>query len=278
MLSYKHGYHAGNNADVFKHICLLQAYKTLKKHHNSISYIDTHAGSGIYKFDSDDMSKNKEYLGGISKLEDYKYDNISIKYFLKVLKNINNSKKLLYYPGSPSIMSCVTDNFDRLSFYELHNNEFKLLRKNLSKKTNSKFFNKDGFNFINQKIDKNDKTLVLIDPSYEIKDDYNKVINFIKTNYEKLENKILLIWYPIINRMDTNLYIDEFKKTGIKNILRIEMPIQKDNEESGMTGSGLIILNAHKKTPQSLRGTIKELQSFLQIKNNKKRIIVNFLR
>ena len=85
MLSYKHGYHAGNNADVFKHICLLQAYKTLKKHHNSISYIDTHAGSGIYKFDSDYMSKNKEYLGGISKLEDYKYDNISIKYFLKVL-------------------------------------------------------------------------------------------------------------------------------------------------------------------------------------------------
>ena len=61
MLSYKHGYHAGNQADVLKHICLIQAYKSLKKHHNSISYIDTHAGSGDYNFKSDYMSKNKEY-------------------------------------------------------------------------------------------------------------------------------------------------------------------------------------------------------------------------
>ena len=176
MLSYKHGYHAGNNADVFKHICLLQAYKVLKKHHKSISYIDTHAGSGIYKFDSDYMSKNKEYRTGISKLEDYKYDNLSIKYYLKVLRNINNAKKLSFYPGSPSIMSYATDSFDKLAFYELHNNEFQLLRKNLSKQINSKVFNKDGFDFINQKINENEKTLVLIDPSYEIKDDYEKVI------------------------------------------------------------------------------------------------------
>ncbi len=61
MLSYKHGYHAGNQADVFKHICLIQAYKSLKKLNNSISYIDTHAGSGDYDFKSDYMSKNKEY-------------------------------------------------------------------------------------------------------------------------------------------------------------------------------------------------------------------------
>ena len=86
------------------------------------------------------------------KLENYKYDNLSIKYYLKVLRNINNSKKLLYYPGSPSIMSYVSDNFDKLSFYELHNNEFQLLRKNFIKQTNCKIFHKDGFDFLNQKI------------------------------------------------------------------------------------------------------------------------------
>ena len=69
MLSYKHGYHAGNQADVLKHICLIQAYKNLKKHYNSISYIDTHAGSGDYHYISDYMAKNKEYENGINKLQ-----------------------------------------------------------------------------------------------------------------------------------------------------------------------------------------------------------------
>ena len=83
MLSYKHGYHAGNPADVLKHICLIQAYKSLKKHYNSISYIDTHAGSGNYSFTSDYMSKNKEYEEGIKKLSNYQSNNRSIKYYFK---------------------------------------------------------------------------------------------------------------------------------------------------------------------------------------------------
>ena len=278
MLSYKHGYHAGNQADVFKHICLLQAYKSLKKHHNSISYIDTHAGSGPYYFDSNYMSKNKEYQNGINKLIDYQYENLSIKYYLKVLRNINNSKKLSFYPGSPSIMSYVTDSLDKLTFYELHNNEFQLLRKSLSKKINSKIYNEDGFKFLSKKINDNEKNLVLLDPSYEIKDDYQKVIDFIKDNYSKFNNKIILIWYPIIDREHTNDFIDEFKKTGIKDILRIEMPIKNDSEERGMTGSGLIAINTHQKTALNLRGSIKELQNCLQLKDNKKRIIVNYLR
>ena len=85
MLSYKHGYHAGNEADVLKHICLIQAYISLKRHHKSITYVDTHSGSGIYKFASDYMSKNKEYNRGITKLEDYKFENQSINYYLKVV-------------------------------------------------------------------------------------------------------------------------------------------------------------------------------------------------
>ena len=157
MLSYKHGYHAGNQADVLKHICLIQAYKSLKKHHNSISYIDTHAGSGDYDFKSDYMSKNKEYENGINNLENYKYENQSIKFYLKVIRNINNSKKLSFYPGSPSIISYLSDNSDKLSFYELHNNEFQLLRKYLSKQINSKVFNKDGFEFTNKKINSKQK-------------------------------------------------------------------------------------------------------------------------
>ncbi|MDP6304258.1 MAG: 23S rRNA (adenine(2030)-N(6))-methyltransferase RlmJ, partial [Candidatus Nitrosopelagicus sp.] len=123
-------------------------------------------------------------------------------------ENINNSKKLSFYPGSPSIMSFVTDNYDKLSFYELHNNEYQLLRKNLSKQINAKAFNSDGFDFTNKKINSNEKTLVLIDPSYEIKDDFEKVVNTLKILDGTYSNLTAIIWYPVLNIENNDLFIE----------------------------------------------------------------------
>ena len=267
MLSYKHGYHAGNQADVLKHICLIQAYKSLKKHHNSISYIDTHAGSGDYNFKSDYMSKNKEYENGISILENYKYENQSIKYYLKVLRNINNSKKMSFYPGSPLIMSYMSDNTDKLSFYELHNNEFVLLRKNLSKQINSKVFNKDGFNFTNQKISSNEKTLVLIDPSYEIKDDFIKVVNTLRQLDQEYLNLTAIIWYPVLNIENNDIFIENIRKIGSNRITRIELPLKKYNEEIGMKGSGIILFNGSKFLINNMKECVKELYQIFKDEN-----------
>ena len=267
MLSYKHGYHAGNQADVFKHICLLQAYKSLKKHHNSISYIDTHAGSGPYYFDSNYMSKNKEYQNGINKLIDYQYENLSIKYYLKVLRNINNSKKLSFYPGSPSIMSYVTDSLDKLTFYELHNNEFQLLRKSLSKKINSKIYNEDGFKFLSKKINDNEKNLVLLDPSYEIKDDFEKIINILKNINENHTNLTALIWYPVLTLNDNDLFIDNIRRIGSDRITRVELPIKKYNDEIGMKGSGVLIFNGSNFLIQNIKKCIHELYQIFKEPN-----------
>ena len=267
MLSYNHGYHAGNQYDVLKHICLLQTYKNLKKHYNSISYIDTHAGSGNYKFNSDKMSKNKEYINGISKLENYKFENRAIKYYLKVLQNINNSKKLSFYPGSPSIMSYVTDKKDKLSFYELHNNEFQLLRKNQSKKINSKVLNKDGFEFFNQKINQNEKTLVLIDPSYEIKNDFDKVINTLEKLNDSYFNLTAIIWYPVFNIENNDLFIEKIRKLGSNRITRIELPLKKYNEEIGMKGSGIILFDGTNLLINNMKDCIRELYQIFKDEN-----------
>ena len=267
MLSYKHGYHAGNQADVLKHICLIQAYKSLKKHHNSISYIDTHAGSGDYKFESDYMSKNKEYENGISILENYKYENQSIKFYLKIIRNINNSEKISFYPGSPLIMSYMSDNSDKLSFYELHNNEFILLRKNLSKQINSKFFNKDGFDFTNQKINSNEKTLVLIDPSYEIKDDFEKVVNTLRILDKEYANLTALIWYPVLNVENNDLFIENIRKIGSNRITRIELPLKKYNEDIGMKGTGIILFDGSKFLINNMKECVKELYQIFKDEN-----------
>jgi len=267
MLSYKHGYHAGNQADVFKHICLIQAYKSLKKLNNSISYIDTHAGSGDYDFKSDYMSKNKEYEYGINKLENYKYENQSIKFYLKVLRNINNSKKLSFYPGSPSIMSYLSDSSDRLLFYELHNNEVQLLKKHLAKKINSKVYNKDGFEFFLQKINPKEKTLVLIDPSYEIKDDFEKVVKVLRMLDVAYQNVTAMIWYPVLNIENNDLFIENIRKLGSNRITRIELPLKKYNEEIGMKGSGIILFNGSNFLINNMKDCVKELFQIFKDEN-----------
>ena len=142
-------------------------------------------------------------------------------------------------------MSYVTDKEDKLFFYELHKNEFKILKKNLSKKINAKIFNQDGFNLINDKIKENEKTLILIDPSYEIKDDFEKVINKLEELNNFYTNTTALVWYPVLNIEKNDLFIENIRKIGSNRITRVELPFKKYNDEIGMKGCGIIVFNGN---------------------------------
>tara|TARA_Y100001970_G_scaffold280699_1_gene390087 strand:- start:3925 stop:4758 length:834 start_codon:yes stop_codon:yes gene_type:complete len=264
MLSYKHGYHAGNHADVFKHICLLQAFKILKKHHKSITYIDTHAGSGNYYFESPYMKKNSEFNSGIKKISNYKYENQGILFYLKTIQNINKSKKLLFYPGSPDMINFLSAGTDKIYLYELHKNEYKELTKSFLKSSNVKILNKDGFNFMNQKLKFKDKILTLVDPSYEMKEDYEKVIELIKKINQDFININALIWYPILNMEQNDKFIDNVRKIGSNKLTRLELPIKKFDDRLGMKGSGLIVLNGSNNLIQNLKNSIIELYKILK--------------
>ncbi len=263
MLSYKHGYHAGNHADVLKHIVLLYLYNLAKKHNKSISYIETHSGNGIYKYVSKYMDKNKEYKGGIKKIEKYEGNNRLIIDYLKIIKKI--TKKNNFYPGSPLLVSNISSASDKLYFCELHSNEFKNLKMNLSKYTNIKTLNINGFDYIDNNINNNYSCFILIDPSYEIKEDFNK-IDYILNNLEKYyEKSKIIIWYPILNFQENDLLIDNIRKKGIKNLLNLELPIIDNNDNLGMKGSGLLLLNFKEKNIfKELKSLLKELHSYLK--------------
>ncbi len=262
MLSYKHGFHAGNHADVLKHIVLIYLYKLQKKHNKSISYIDTHSGNGLYKYISKYMEKNKEYKHGIKKIEKYVGENKLIKNYLNILKNI--SKNNNFYPGSPLIISSLSSNSDKLYFCELHNNEFDSLKKNLNKFTNIKNINTDGFEYLEKKLDYNKSHFILIDPSYEIKDDFLK-INHILDNLEKYGSSKILIWYPILNYEDNDRFIENLRKKGISRIINFELSIISSSEDRGMKGSGLLIINfKENKILRDLKALSKELHIYLK--------------
>ena len=262
MLSYKYGFHAGNHADVLKHIVLIYLYKLQKKHNKSISYIDTHSGNGLYKYISKYMEKNKEYKHGIKKIEKYVGENKLIKNYLNILKNI--SKNNNFYPGSPLIISSLSSNSDKLYFCELHNNEFDSLKKNLNKFTNIKNINTDGFEYLEKKLDYNKSYFILIDPSYEIKDDFFKIYHILD-NLEKYGNSKILIWYPILNYEDNDRFIENLRKKGISRIINFELPIISNSKDRGMKGSGLLIINfKENKILRDLKVLIKELHFYLK--------------
>ena len=262
MLSYKHGFHAGNHADVLKHIILIYLYNIVKKHNKSISYIDTHSGNGIYKYISKYMEKNKEYKYGIKKIEKYQGNNKLILKYLKYLKLITKNNS--FYPGSPLIIANLSSKLDKLFFFELHNNEYSELQKNLNKKTNVKIINNDGFKYIEKNLLKEKSYFILIDPSYEIKDDFIKIINILD-NIEQYEKSKIIIWYPILNFQENDLFIEAIRKKGISKLINIELPIKKNDEEKGMKGSGILIINFFEnKILKDLKALSKELHFYLK--------------
>jgi len=276
MLSYKHGYHAGNHADVMKHIVLLYLYKIEKKTNNSISYIDTHSGNGVYKFISKYMDKNKEYKDGIKKIQNYKGNNILIKNYLSTITKITGKNN--FYPGSPIFISSISSKKDKLFFCELHNNEYDLLKKNLNNYTNIKVLNVDGFNFTFNKVNKEKNYFVFVDPSYEIKDDFDKV-EHILNNIDNLFSKSkVIIWYPVLNILENDDFIQNIRKKGIGNIINIEVPIMKYGDNVGLQGSGLLLINfTNRSIMKNLKEVIHEIQNILKKEENSTRAKLRYL-
>ncbi len=276
MLSYKHGYHAGNHADVVKHIILLYLYNLEKKTDNSISYIDTHSGNGVYKYISRYMDKTKEYKDGIKKIQNYNGNNILIKNYLSTISKITGKNN--YYPGSPIFISSISSNKDKLFFCELHKNEYDLLKKNLKKYTNTKILNVDGFDFVFKKVNNDKNYFIFIDPSYEIKNDFSRV-EVILNNIDKLFLKSkIIIWYPVLDILENDTFIQNIRKKGISNIVNIEVPIKKYGDNVGMQGSGLLLVNfTNRSIMKNLKEIIKEIQNILKQEENSTRFKLRYL-
>ena len=258
------------------HIILLYLYNIEKKADNSISYIDTHSGNGIYKYISRYMDKNKEYKDGIKKIQNYKGNNILIKNYLSTITKI--TEKNNYYPGSPIFISSISNKKDKLFFCELHNNEYDLLKKNLNNYTNTKVLNVDGFNFTFNKVNKEKNYFVFVDPSYEIKDDFDKV-EHILNNIDNLFSKSkIIIWYPVLNILENDDFIQNIRKKGIGNIINIEVPIKKYGDNVGLQGSGLLLINfTNRFIMRNLKEVINEVQNIIKQEENSTRTKLRYL-
>ncbi|OCG71692.1 rRNA methyltransferase [Gilliamella sp. Occ3-1] len=266
MLSYRHSYHAGNHADVLKHIVLTLCIESLKEKEKPFLYLDTHSGAGRYLLRSEHAEKTGEYLSGINLL--WQQSNIPelLNTYISVLRRYNPFEEIKYYPGSPLIAKQLLREQDKLNLTELHPTDYPLLKQEFSKDKRTKVLREDGFSQLKSKLPPlSRRGIILIDPSYEIKDDYQKIPAALFEAYKRFATGVYLIWYPVVSRTQTQKMIDNIINLGIKRISQFELAIKPDNDQKGMTASGMIVINPPWKLHEQMHTILPWLKTTLNV-------------
>lgn len=256
MLSYQHIYHAGNHADILKHIVVSEICHHLTKKASPFFYLDTHAGIGQYALDSALAQKNKEFLTGISQLLPIKNPPEAIERFLSIVKAMNHKENVKIYPGSPKVVDAYRRTDDSMHLYELHPKAHTSLAELFDRKRYVNVEHADGFTALKARLPpvKQKRGLVLMDPPYEIKEDYKTVVRSLEEGYKRFPQGVYAIWYPVLSRQQADKLAHSVQQTTISNTLLLELSIRDDDANKGMNGSGMIIVNP----PWTLADSAKE--------------------
>ncbi|HDR1344138.1 TPA: 23S rRNA (adenine(2030)-N(6))-methyltransferase RlmJ [Pasteurella multocida] len=265
MLSYRHSFHAGNHADVLKHLVLMLIIENLQQKEKGFYYLDTHAGVGRYRLFSEEAEKTAEFEQGIARL--WQRDDLpeEVARYIKLIEQVNyGGKALRYYAGSPLIAAKMLRPQDRALLTELHPSDYPLLRNNFKEFDNVTTKRDNGFQQLKATLPpKERRGLVLIDPPYELKEDYDLVVNAIEEGYKRFATGIYAIWYPVVLRQQTKRILKGLEKTGIRKILQIELAVRPDSDQRGMTASGMIVINPPWTLTQQMQNILPYLTNVL---------------
>lgn len=263
MLSYRHGYHAGNHGDVLKHWVQVLCLQYLKQKDKPFFYIDTHSGAGSYSLAGAFAKKTGEAEGGIVKLWQQKKLPPGLADYVQVVKSVNKDK-LFVYPGSPCIAAAMMRRGDRLRLVEMHGSDVVSLRKLMDKDRRVQIIEGDGFQQIKALLPPAARRgLVLMDPSYEIKSDYPQVITALNEGIKRFANGIYLVWYPLINSVAAQRYSEQLQKIPCESWLNVKLTLSRPPEGHGMYGSGVFVINPPWTLREQLEKGLPELTQIL---------------
>jgi len=264
VLSYRHAFHAGNFADVLKHSVLTLVLEYMTRKEKGFYYIDSHSGAGIYQLADEYAQKTGEYKDGIAKLIENDDLPEALQPYIDLVKDLNReSDELSLYPGSPGIARQFTRRQDSAHLFELHPSDIEHLKEYSQRWNKSHVKQSDGYQGVLGLVPPpNRRGVVLIDPPYELKEDYLKAVRTIVNAYKKFATGTYILWYPVVKRELVEQMQDAFTKSEVRNLLQVEYCQQADTQEYGMTGAGLFIVNP----PWQLTSQLAEILPYLKDK------------
>src|SRR6202022_2880191 len=268
-MNYRHAFHAGGFADVIKHIVLVRILTYLQDKPAAFRVIDTHAGAGLYDLTGDEASRGGEWLTGIARLMQARFSETTMPLvapYLDIVRAFNPQRDIKAYPGSPLIARALLRPQDRLTACEVEPKARKRLIDALRRDTQARVVDLDGWVALPAFVPPNERRgLVLIDPPYEQKDEFERLASGFEEAFAKWPTGIYVLWYPAKSRRATDALAQHVAavveaRVGAKKSLRIEFSVAPQIADAGLTSAGLLIVNPPWTLVSELKAILPELE------------------
>lgn len=265
MLSYRHAFHAGNFADVFKHVLLIQLIRALQRKDKPFRVFDTHAGAGRYDLQAAPARKNREYQDGIGRLWHQPELGPELSDYQKQVRALNPDGELRRYPGSPRLIRNLLRPGDRLTLTELHPGDYPVLKAEFAGDRQVAVQHADGYACLKAFLPPLERRgLVFIDPAFELRDEFDRLVKVVQTMHQRWATGIAAIWYPILDRGPRLRFQRNLQELGIPAILCAELGLYPYSQPVGLHGCGMIIINPPWRLDEILSRLLPELLAVLQ--------------
>jgi len=262
-MNYRHAYHVGNIGDVLKHAVLARLIVYLQRKDKPFRILDTHAGIGRYDLTSEETQKTGEWREGIAKvLAGRPPKDVAdlLSPWLETIRSLNPDGNLVAYPGSPALSRSLLRKIDRLTLTELHPADFETLSTLFAGDHQVKTIHLDGWMAMGSFLPPKEKRgLVLIDPAFEVTDEFDRMTKAVITGHRKWASGTFALWYPLKDRKAVSRMHEAFGDAGIKDVLAMELNVGQSGPDTPMRGSGMTIL----KPPFVLESELKTLLPWL---------------
>lgn len=262
MLAYRHAFHAGNHADVLKHVVLTQVLAHMGHKDKPYRLVDTHAGAGGYSLGSEQARKKGEFEQGIARIWKRNDAPQAVADYLACVRAFNPDGGLGRYPGSPEFARQLLRPSDELRLFELHPTDVRILAQHHGTRARTEVIHGDGFAGLKSTLPPPSRRgVVLMDPSYELKTDYAKVVGAVREALQRFAEAVIVIWYPQVNRLESAELPRRLKAIAPKGWLHARLTVQApDAQGFGLVGSGMFVINP----PWTLHAALKDALPWLR--------------
>ena len=245
MLAYRHAFHAGNHADVLKHIVFIRVLRHLNQKDKPYRLIDTHAGAGGYSLEGQHAQKKGEYLQGIARL--WGRDDLPemVADYVTLVRQFNDSGRLTQYPGSPALAHMLLRHGNQLRLFERHPTDHRILASYLESEKGVEVYDTDGFEGLKGQVPPSTRRAgILMDPSYEGHGDYGRVISSLREAVLRFAEGVYMVWYPQVQKLESAQLAHRLEGVAPKSWLHVRLTVQEpDSQGFGLAGSGMFIFN-----------------------------------
>ena len=268
MLAYRHAFHAGNHADVLKHLVLVQLLQYLTLKDKGLRVVDTHAAAGRYALDSAEAQKKGEFRQGIARLWDAHEAPAAVADYLQLLRRFNADGVLHQYPGSPLLAQALLRPQDQLRLFELHPADHQALQALLGGARGVDVQQADGFARLKSQLPPpTRRALVLIDPSYEGHGDYAQVTAALRDALRRFAEGVYMVWIPQVAKPGAAALPQALQALAPRGWLHARLTLQQpDAQGFGLVGSSVVVINPphtlHAALQPALPWLVRELGQY----------------